>query len=357
MLRYLTFIYAVHSKWKYRLFIVVFTLLSFEILLRVFKINQVWSESVGHGYQSGYNQSLPNWFYSWGPNKEFDLDQKDFIAHYKTNQFGIREREVFYTDSDAKKILCLGDSYTEGVGAPYDSSYPKLLQSSLNNTGFNTQVYNAGIAGSDPFYAYQLFKEKLFVANPRYVFITFNSSDLTDFVYRGGLERFKPDGTVQCRTGPWYEPLYHYSYLFRLIINDILKKATRNLFLSRNEFETISCPQAVTQAASVFDSLNRLGHRNNFELMVILQPICDEMVFSCHENDFTRSMFKALQDSLNLRGIKNLDMWKALDGKITIVNKDIISYPNDKHFTPNGYLLFTNTLLSAIDEKYPGYWK
>lgn len=346
-----------HSKWTYRIFIILFTLISFEVILRATKRNQAWSESIGQGYISGYNQKLPNWFYSWGPNRQFELDQKDFKFNYKTNQFGIRERDTFYTDSSAARILTLGDSYTEGVGAPYDSSYPKALQNSLNQAGFTNQVYNAGIAGSDPFYAYQLFKEKLVSANPQYVFITFNSSDLSDFAYRGGLERFKPDGTTQCRPGPWFEPLYHYSYVVRFIVNDVLKKAWRNLFLSLPEYEKVSSPQAVAQAADVFDKLNRLGEKKGFKLIVVIQPIADELVFNCHENDFTRSMFTALQDSLNNHNIKNIDMWQVLDGKLTEANKNILAHPTDRHYTPAGYNLFATELLKAIDKKYPNFWE
>jgi lysophospholipase L1-like esterase len=345
------------AKWVYPAFIVVFTLVSAEVLLRAFKRNQTWSERVGHGYQSGYNQNHPTWFFSWKPNAEFDLDQKDFKYHYKTNHLGIRERDTFYTDTSAAKILCLGDSYTEGYGAPYDSSYPKLMEQALNQRGFHSQVYNAGIAASDPFFAYILLKLRLLIAQPEYVFITFNSSDLTDFIYRGGSERFKPDGTVQGRKSPWYEPAYQHSYLARFFINTVLRKTKQNLFLTKRQYKEEYCPRAVSEALAVYQYMSQMGEQEGYELMVVIQPIANELVYQNSENDSTKQLFASLEDSLNAHHIKNINMCRALEGEITVANKDELSYANDCHYTPSGYLLFTNSLLKAIDEKYPDYWK
>ncbi len=340
----------------YFLFITVFTLVSFEILLRLFHINTTWSEKTGHAYVSGYNQNHPTWFYSWKPNAEFDFDQKDFKYHYKTNSLGIRERDTFYTDSAAFRILCMGDSYTEGFGAPYDSSYPKALELKLNSQGFHNQVYNAGIAASDPFYSYILLKEKLLAARPQYLFITFNSSDITDFIYRGGLERFKTDGTVKGKKSPWFEPLYAKSYVCRFIVNQIFRKIDKNLFLTRNEFRNIACPAAVSQTAQIFDSINQLGKQQGFNLLVIIQPIALEVVNKNKANDFLRTVFLNMEDSLNARQIKTINMWDVLSGKINKTNMAELSYRDDCHFTPSGYHLFAEELLNKVQVKYPTFF-
>ena len=48
-----------------------------------------------------------------------------------------------------QKILCLGDSLTEGYGVPKHESYPSLLQSLLQNEGYKSvEVANGGISGS-----------------------------------------------------------------------------------------------------------------------------------------------------------------------------------------------------------------
>jgi hypothetical protein len=40
------------------------------------------------------------------------------------------------------------------------------------------------------------------------VLLTINSTDFADFIYRGGLERFKENGKLKFRFGPWFEPIY-----------------------------------------------------------------------------------------------------------------------------------------------------
>ncbi len=344
------------NKWVYPAFIFVFTLVSAEVLLRIAKKDVTWSEMVGSGYRSGYNQTEPTWFRAW-PNRQTVIDQKEFKFLYNTNALGIRERDTFYTDSTAVRILCLGDSYTEGFGAPYDSSYPRVMERSLNARGFHSQVYNAGIAGSDPFYAYMLLKEKLLLAHPKYVLITFNGSDLTDFIYRGGMERFKPDGTVEGRKGPWYEPVYQHSYFFRFLLRKMFRKIRQNLFLTRHEYEDIYCPRAVRETVAVFRAIHELGKKEGFEVLVIIQPIANDIAETNWENDVIKAMFWDMEKLLTASDIKLINMWRVLDGKITLANKNELAYPNDSHFKPSGYLLFAENLLVAIDKKYPGYWK
>ena len=46
-----------------------------------------------------------------------------------------------------KKILVLGDSLSAGLGVDYQQSWPLLLQTRLNQGGYNYLVVNAGISG------------------------------------------------------------------------------------------------------------------------------------------------------------------------------------------------------------------
>ena len=48
-----------------------------------------------------------------------------------------------------RKVLCLGDSLTEGYGVPRETSWPEVVQVELSRQGLtNIQVINAGISGS-----------------------------------------------------------------------------------------------------------------------------------------------------------------------------------------------------------------
>lgn len=46
-----------------------------------------------------------------------------------------------------KKIVCLGDSLTAGLGVSLEESYPAQLEQALKNKGYDVQVINAGVSG------------------------------------------------------------------------------------------------------------------------------------------------------------------------------------------------------------------
>ena len=49
----------------------------------------------------------------------------------------------------ARKVLCLGDSLTEGYGVAREAAWPELLQADLKGRGFSDVIIvNAGISGS-----------------------------------------------------------------------------------------------------------------------------------------------------------------------------------------------------------------
>jgi len=55
---------------------------------------------------------------------------------------------TFASYSDSYKVLCLGDSLTEGYGVSKASAYPAKLKTKLNEKGLDVEVINAGVSGS-----------------------------------------------------------------------------------------------------------------------------------------------------------------------------------------------------------------
>jgi acyl-CoA thioesterase-1 len=51
-------------------------------------------------------------------------------------------------DADPIRIVCLGDSLTEGYGLAPEQAYPSRLESGLRERGYAVRVVNAGISGS-----------------------------------------------------------------------------------------------------------------------------------------------------------------------------------------------------------------
>jgi tetratricopeptide (TPR) repeat protein len=68
-------------------------------------------------------------------------------------------------------ILCIGDSFTFGMGAAYDDSYPKQLEKMLNADNFKKKfrVFNAGVVASNSSQASKKLREELEQYSPNLV--------------------------------------------------------------------------------------------------------------------------------------------------------------------------------------------
>ena len=163
-------------------------------------------------YVSPYTVKESNWSPVWQknlhvykPNYRSSLNFAEYAYHIQTNSEGLREAEIPVPNPHSDyRILALGDSFTEGRGAGQDSTWPKSLERKLNASAGSrkTMVINAGISGSDPFFEYQLLKERLLKYNPNMVIVAINSSDIDDLIIRGGMERFQPGGILKYKEGP-----------------------------------------------------------------------------------------------------------------------------------------------------------
>ncbi len=203
-------------KWALAFFSVFLVLILVEIALRYSALFYTYPEVTGKPYTSYYNQELPTWYPFWTPNSSFEFDNRDFKYPYKINSLGFRGEEIQTDVPDSvNHIIVLGDSFAEGAGAPADSSWPELLQIFLDSAGILNEVTNAGISGSDPFFEYVFYRDKLKSVHPDYLIVSINSTDIQDYILRGGFERFHDDSSTHYRKGPWYEFLYINSHLVR----------------------------------------------------------------------------------------------------------------------------------------------
>jgi len=67
----------------------------------------------------------------------------DFRHEVSTNSRGLRNREASYARDARKRILCVGDSFTWGLGVESREAFPSLLENGLSET----EVINAGALG------------------------------------------------------------------------------------------------------------------------------------------------------------------------------------------------------------------
>jgi lysophospholipase L1-like esterase len=334
---------------RYAIFLLVFTLVTFEVLLREMHINESYTELIGHGFVTYYGQRTQNIYNTNSQSKTFVLDNGDFKYPYTTNELGLREKSVneFANDTAPIKIVALGDSYTEGVGAVYDSSWPRQLEYMLKGVGKNVSVYDAGSSGSDPFFECKLYDEQLKKANPDLVIMCLNASDISDYIFRGGDERFIEKGWVKYKPAPWYEPLYHYLFTARFLLTNILG-LKQELYTSPDEYYKFQEEFVKVVSKKIIDFNSTLGPGT--KLLVILLPMTDEIAFNkLPENVRQYKVLKKTIDEVSgIKNIQTLDMFNIMAGTISESTEMEYTYKHDKHFNAKGYNMVAQYMLPCV---------
>ncbi|MCX6198742.1 MAG: hypothetical protein NTY88_05915 [Bacteroidetes bacterium] len=326
---------------------------SAEIFLRV--------KGVGGSYMEGRSSK----YVSVYPHKNADVDftiQPYFVPFLQTpeykfprlrNNFGFRDAD-FEVKKDSAKMLIqtYGDSFTEGDGAPQDSSYPSLLRQILKNDAGaqNISIQNFGVCGSDPGFTCKQLEDIGFIMQPNVAVITYTSFDFTaDFLTRGGLERFK-DGYWQALQGPSWEWLYAASYIFRLVANSVFGVTHTNFFLTEKEKETrlnILKPKW----NEVFQRIALLAKQNHLKILLLKKPERSEVVNNTYLCNF--SFFEQMVDTIS--GFKRFDLLPYYRDSVHMDKNNTENYywPKDGHHNSTGYRVMAKGVYCGLQKSYP----
>ncbi len=324
---------------KYLFSIIVF-IVSLEILLRVSKKYETRSEHKFGNYSYKYRVKRPNWYYTNLPNSSRLKKEHEWQYFNKYNEFGNREKSIllYLNDTTSVKVICLGDSFTEGDGAPYDSSWVRKYERMLNeNRNKKFSIYNAGACGSDVFYNYKILVNKLMIIKPNIVIECINSTDINDIIWRGGAERFNNDGTVSGKVGPAWEFIYRISHVFRALMT-YFYKYNKNL-ISENDL-LLKEEYAASQIIGQVEQTANFCLINNIKYYLLLHPLPHELkpnskqpsllINELQKKDFATILFEPFKDYYNTSNIDN-DYW-----------------PMNKHFNSKGYFNMGNIIYSKL---------
>ena len=103
--------------------------------------------------------------YSHGLAPNFDGEDRWGFARYRfvTNNLGFRDavvRDVPLTAA-TRRILLIGDSFTEGIGVPFEQSFAGLLQAAGQQRADKIEFLNAGVVSYAPTIYYKKIKHWL----------------------------------------------------------------------------------------------------------------------------------------------------------------------------------------------------
>jgi lysophospholipase L1-like esterase len=242
-----------------------------ELLLVIIKPTNIYDKYIVDEFILSYDYNQSNYYHLKKPFEEYQLKSDEFNFNRKANSIGIPEKEIIKNKpKNITRILCLGDSFTEGDGADKDSSYVTFLNRSLQQKFQNIEVINGGRCGSDPFFDFKLLQDILIKYQPDIILQSFTTNDLFfDMVKRGGNERFQQDSIIKNPNERWWTPIYIFSYTSRILIQTI--GGYDKYLIKQKEY-----PQLIDkmkgESTKLFQEYNEFAKKNHTDLIVFSLP-------------------------------------------------------------------------------------
>lgn len=321
---------------------VTITLIVVELLFISTGFLDTYSERIGYGYSSVYDSRYETYYRLHKPREEYYIVRPEFKHLRVCNSLGFPDKEWETALDHKKRILFLGDSFTEGYGAPQDSSYVSILRTLIDTA--QAELMNAGIAGNDPVVSYVTYRDMLYKFKPDIIVQTLSSNDMnTDIAVKGGIERFRADSAIVFSSRPWWEPIYAMSYVSRLFF----KVAGFNELLLRTPFSNNFTLVLNKKAEIVFKQYAALAQKGNGQLVILLQPYQSELFKKKYEYDLTDVVrATGVSDSVVVIDLLPyyLNFFKGKEATIPTYY-----WKNDGHHNPKGYALMAMAVKQALD--------
>ncbi len=323
---------------------VFIALIVFEGILRVLKTEATYREKIGElQYRSPYWHDKEDAFWHlYSPNDTLQNFRGDYTYNRITNSLGIPERELNPKDTTTKKILCLGDSFTEGLGTGVDSSWPRTLERAINLCARDSyMVYNAGIAGCDPIYNYHLLRGKLWDVKWDEVIFCVNTTDIPEVAIRGGMERFKADNTVSFTRPPVWEPLYASLHVVRFFTQEIMGYS--GVMRSPSEGRKLNAEASSKIKYALLEAHKELAKRG-IKMMVVVHPLKYDIFRKEYGDEGTDGLIKEIAI------LKPIDLLPYFLDSLGLNEQNYTKYywPNDGHFNTLGYSVMGNKIAREL---------
>jgi lysophospholipase L1-like esterase len=311
-----------------------------EAALRIAGTFATYSERNYGEYSEVFGRRSPSWLHTWEPGSTFEFSTAEFRYEYQVNSDGVRDVEhALEAEPGRRRIVVLGDSFTEGVGADRHEAWPAVLGDLLAREGTQVEIFNAGVSGSDPFFEYQLLRQRMLRYRPDVVIVAINESDISDTLWWGGMERFQVDGTSRGRPAPRALQLYRHSHLARWVLHRLagLQETTLTFGVpGRTGWES--------QLAQIeaFEAMDALRAQQPFELVVLPLPL--PFGVRCKSTGY----FQAFRERLAEAGIVSLDISDALHAELAGLDELEYSWPIDKHYNALGYAAVARAVAGVL---------
>jgi hypothetical protein len=325
-------------------------LMFLELAVRIAGFETTYVEKRMGWYQSSYQQNLEDPMRVHRHYQEFLMHTPEYRFHRTVNSHGFADEEFLPKKKGEVLIQTYGDSFTEGDGAPADSSYPALLRGMFIGQGrSDVKVQNFGFSGNDPGFYWRQLRDVGVLMNPDIVVIAYGSLDMTvDFFTRGGLERFH-DTRWSSINGPWWEFIYANSHFSRWVVRVCCGISVRS-FLTTPSQQELRLRELEPKWNSVFDSIASLSERHGFQVLLVKKPERSEIDRAVYEYDF--SFFdEFLVGGKPFHHLDLLDHYLN-DRGLTADSTARYYWVNDGHHNPIGYHLMAGAVFVGLQREF-----
>lgn len=166
-----------------------------------------------------HRKQNPYYHHDLQPNHDFVETWGVMRYRLITNSLGFKDSEMRTVQPDTfkRRILFIGDSFTEGLGVPYDKTFVGMVDQKTDHNKF--EILNAAVVSYSPKIYYNkvkyLLEQKHLKINELYVFI-----DISDIFNEIEYEIFKPQDSQNLEFVSLFEKvksfLQHYSFLYNI---------------------------------------------------------------------------------------------------------------------------------------------
>jgi len=310
---------------RYKIFLsfIIFTFSS-ELILRLSQIYSTQTEKTLSVFIDPFKQKFEGHY-----NRKVveEVSIREFTFKHSYDEFGFRNS---MGNSKFSEFLVFGDSFTEGLGAHQDSTWPIFLSRQLN-----TPIYNAGKIGSDPHFYLKEYKRLRKKVNSKYVLVLLNYSDIADF-------RFRHSKDVKCDVNM---KLYENLHLYRFYNHFVLGKDY--MFLDKGNRSDV-LKEILEDITSTLVQLNESCLKDDRKLFVFIHPIPQQY----YKNLDSRLDFNYIENLVALlksNNVKAFSLRKEME-KLAVTQEKWrnISWQIDGHFNAKGYEILAQTIYNTL---------
>lgn len=324
----------------------VLLLLILEVSIRLSgKFRTYTEQNFGH-YESPYGQIHESYLFKFSPAEKLEYTQKEFSYTYQMNKEGFIDQKNLENCEPISTKIVLGDSFLFGVGAAQDSNMVSLLN--IFNDSDSIYFFNAGKPDSDPFYQKKLITDYFMCKGYKDFIVAVNISDIYDYIFRGGDDRFKNNGTVEYRKAPqlefWYQRLFIFRAFAYVFFNTDYTMLPKSVLKEKKAI-------AVEDLSSMFLDLNKKIESKGGSLVVVFHP---------YPAQYKNSNSTVYQEVLNYEPLEEIHMNLVISNVASINlepdftkmlnnhNYQDYSWTMDGHFNAKGYNLYAKLLMKNL---------